>query len=172
MFIDSIGQVLNRDAIRVRVKVDDNPIVESKGRYPNALTTTHEAQLELLTQFAAGEQARIRTEHGDEQHTFAVSLDGFREAAQWVIDACRAGTNRMNEETNKKQAKGASIAGFLVLFLVPAAFTYLSGMLLVAAVVDEGTQNDAGSIRVTYLAVCIAQFHGGRAGLTSVPVID
>ena len=94
MFIDSIGQVMNRDRIRVRVKVDNNPVVESKGKYPNDMATDREARNEILGQFSNGREARIRTEHGDEQHTFAVSLDGFREAANWVLTECKEGTNR------------------------------------------------------------------------------
>ena len=38
IFITSIGQVMNSDPIRVRVKVDDNPIIEAKGEYPNTIS--------------------------------------------------------------------------------------------------------------------------------------
>ena len=76
----------------------------------------------------------------------------------------------MNDETaTKANPPGISTAGFLILFLVPAAFTYLSGMLLLAAAFDEsaGTRDDAGTIRITYLAVCyvvmaLACFYRGK----------
>ena len=55
-----------------------------------------------------------------------------------------------------KETGSGSVVVFLLLFLVPAAFTYLSGMLLIGAVVDESTTEDAGAIRITYLAICYA----------------
>ncbi len=66
----------------------------------------------------------------------------------------------MNDTTKSvqplKERGSESIGVFLLLFLVPAAFTYLSGMLLVVAIVDDSTIGDAGTIRITYLAICYA----------------
>ena len=88
-FIDSIGSVmLQREAIRVRVKVDDTPIIEARGRYPNALTTTNEELVAIVGRMLSGKEARIRTEHGEEQHTFTLSLDGFGDSVKWALTKC------------------------------------------------------------------------------------
>ncbi len=89
MFIDALGQRFNRKPIRVRVRVDGNAVIDSKGRYPNDIAVELEAYLEILRQFLRGSEARIRTEHDDEQHTFVLALDGFLDAAQWVADECQ-----------------------------------------------------------------------------------
>lgn len=62
-----------------------------------------------------------------------------------------------NETEGTKPVRGGGIGAFLVLFLVPATFTYLSGILLVGAVFGEGASaEEAGSARVSYLAICYA----------------
>ena len=76
------------DPIRVRIKVDDNPVIEAKGKYPIELVVERETLETVLDQFHNGMTARIRTQHGDEQHTFSVSLDGFREATEWAASQC------------------------------------------------------------------------------------
>ena len=58
---------------------------------------------------------------------------------------------------------------FLLLFLLPASFTYLSGLLLGVGLADEGTSDDeAMGIRMLYLGICyaimtLACFLRGRA---------
>lgn len=89
MFINSIGQAWRqREPIAVRLKVDDYPIVEVKGKYPNTIASSESDVGKVMTELLNGEEARIRTEHGEEQHTFVLSLDGFREAAAWTLGKC------------------------------------------------------------------------------------
>lgn len=45
---------------------------------------------------------------------------------------------------------------FLLLFLIPASLTYLSGPLLGAAALDEATADDAWAIRLVFLVPCYA----------------
>ncbi|MCY4011130.1 MAG: hypothetical protein OXG82_00290 [Gammaproteobacteria bacterium] len=89
MFINSIGLAWQqRQPIVVRVKVDDYPVVEVKGKYPNTIASREADVRKLIAELTDGEVARIRTQHGEEQHTFVLSLDGFREAAAWTLGKC------------------------------------------------------------------------------------
>lgn len=63
----------------------------------------------------------------------------------------------MNEATATKQPGAANMILFLLLFLIPASFTYLSGMFLGVRLVDEEiTANEAFGARMLYLGVCYA----------------
>ena len=89
MFVNSIGSVLKKDEpVRVRLKVDDYPIVETRGAYPNTLAISDGDVRKIMTELLDGNEARIRTQHGDEQHTFILSLAGFREAGAWALGKC------------------------------------------------------------------------------------
>ena len=88
-------------------------------------------------------------------------------ADDWALQSRRVAgivkykTNRMEKmnDTPAKRSKEmgtGSIIVFLLLFLVPASFTYLSGFLFFGAVVDESITEDAIHIRLTYLAICYA----------------
>ena len=50
----------------------------------------------------------------------------------------------------------ANMVWFLILFLIPAFMSYLSGPLLGAAVIDQATADDAMVIRNVYLGICYA----------------
>ena len=88
--IDTIGSAFSKDEpIRVRAKIDDREIIEVRGEYPNTLTANKLDVLTFLSELLEGDKsARVRTEHGEEQHSFALSLNGFGEAAVWVLRKC------------------------------------------------------------------------------------
>ena len=88
--IDTIGSAFSKDEpIRVRAKIDDREVIEVRGEYPNTLAANELEVLTLLSELLKGDNsARFRTEHGEEQHTFALSLNGFGEAAVWVLRKC------------------------------------------------------------------------------------
>lgn len=88
MLVRTLGQVFNSERIRVRVRVDDNPVTEATGNYPNDMASSRSDIQAIVDQFTQGDVARIRTEHGDEQHTFQLSLDGFKDAAEWTTNEC------------------------------------------------------------------------------------
>ena len=58
--------------------------------------------------------------------------------------------------TPTDQPSTANMVWFLILFLIPASMSYLSGPLLGIAVVDQTTADDAMVIRNVYLGICYA----------------
>lgn len=82
--MSTLGSVWNSDPIEVKFKIDDDEIVETEGQYPSTLTTSRADLHTVVAQMLRGISARIRTQHGEEQHTFRVSLVGFTEALDWV----------------------------------------------------------------------------------------
>ena len=104
LFADSLGSMFEQsDPIRVRVKVDDNAIVEIEGAYPNTLATDMDDVKKIIAEFLGGKEARIRTQHRDEQHTFVLSLAGFEEAVAWAISKCgfQISTGTSSEESDE-----------------------------------------------------------------------
>lgn len=90
-FLHSLGSALNTDPIKVKIKVDDNPIVETDGSYPFTLVEPGDPKLPgLLAQMEEGREVRVRTDHGSERHTLKGDLAGFRTALAWVKDACQS----------------------------------------------------------------------------------
>ena len=95
-FVKSLGVVwLQRDPIAVRLKVGDNAILETEGKYPNLLASGVNL-LPVFREMVAGEHAgkevsesvRIRTTHSKEQHTFSASLAGFDAASSCNLVKC------------------------------------------------------------------------------------
>ncbi len=74
-----------------------------RGQYPNALTVDDAGMKTLMAEMLdgsnAGLPARVRTEHGDERHTFSLSLQGFAEAAGWVLGKCGYRIKDRSEES-------------------------------------------------------------------------
>ncbi len=83
--------VEDNNAISVSYKVDDGELVEASGLYPNRISSIfvpRKSIAGMARMFSEGKEARIRTRHAEEQHTFIVSLDGFAETSRWVDDKC------------------------------------------------------------------------------------
>ena len=88
-FVKSLGNMFDTETpITAKFKVDDNPVVTSGGYYPNEVATYNVD--ELVAAMSEGKRAKVRTTHGDEQHTFTLDLGGFKEAAAWVKGKCAA----------------------------------------------------------------------------------
>ncbi len=103
-------EVQNDCHISVSYKVDDGEVVETSGEYPHRISGRYAVDSDfspiwgapiskMARMFSEGKEARIRTSHGDEQHTFIVSLDGFAETSRWVDDKC--GFARLSDEDGK-----------------------------------------------------------------------
>ena len=91
--MQSIGAIFaESEQIVTRVEVDDAEAVVVIGRQPNLLfvvrPSSDNEELETYRRFREEGKARIRTEHGEERHTFILPLDGFREASDWVTGKC------------------------------------------------------------------------------------
>lgn len=91
--MQSIGAIFaESEQIVTRVEVNDAEAVVVIGRQPNLLfvvrPSSDNEELETYRRFREGSKARIRTEHGEERHTFILPLDGFREASDWVTGKC------------------------------------------------------------------------------------
>lgn len=87
-FIQTLGKVFEQTVpIKVRIKVDSNDIITTYGEYPNTLAQDSQAD-EVIKQMRRGHEIRIRTVHGDEQHTFIAKLNGFSAASDWVMKSC------------------------------------------------------------------------------------
>ena len=100
-------EVQNDCHIRVSYKVDDGEVVKTSGEYPHRISEPYAVDSDfspiwgapvskMARMFSEGREARIRTSHGDEQHTFIVSLDGFAETSKWVDGKC--GFERLDTE--------------------------------------------------------------------------
>ena len=104
-------EVQNDCHISVSYKVDDGEVVKTAGEYPHRISERYAVASDfspiwgapiskMARMFSEGREARIRTTHGDEQHTFIVSLDGFAETSEWVDDKC--GFARLGDEGGKQ----------------------------------------------------------------------
>lgn len=86
--IDTIGGMMNFDPITVKYKVDGT-IYTSKGKYPNQLIAKGVDTAEFIAVAKAGNSMKIRTDHGQEQHTWDISLRGFTYAMDRTIAECK-----------------------------------------------------------------------------------
>ena len=106
-FLGTLGSLWLNKPIQVKIKVDQNPTIGTLGKYPNTLVNGEDTD-KVLAQMKAGNEVRIRTQHGRELHTFVVSLKGFEEASGWVIQRCGIKEMVLVEAPRKKKLEEKS----------------------------------------------------------------
>ena len=92
LFTKSLGSMWAQDEpIKVKIKIDDFPVQEFYGEYPNTLLKT-EFVFPVIEKMTKGKIMKIRTEHNTEAsveaHTFIISLIGFVQAYDWLSQNC------------------------------------------------------------------------------------
>ena len=74
----SLGSMWSsEEPIKVKIKIDKHPILESEGKYPNTLAVGDELN-QILARMRTGQKMRIRTIHLEEMHSirfWSTSMD-------------------------------------------------------------------------------------------------
>ncbi|MBL1416139.1 MAG: hypothetical protein COB27_004595 [Moritella sp.] len=87
-FTDTIGGMMTPGPILVKYKVGGT-LYTGEGKWPNYLLKAKMDIDEFIAAARAGDNMKIRTTHGEELHTWNISLRGFTAAINKTLAMCK-----------------------------------------------------------------------------------